>query len=137
MKKIIITLSMVAIIVACNQNDTSNTSEAEGANPEQPAADAPAAEKSLSDNPDYQKGLELEAKSDCATCHKLDEKLVGPSFKDIAQKYANADQAMIDTLAGKIINGGAGNWGQVPMTAHPTLSKEDAQTLVKYVLLQK
>jgi cytochrome c len=81
--------------------------------------------------------LAIEAKNDCATCHKVNEKLVGPSFKDIATKYAGADQATIDTLASKVIHGGAGNWGQVPMTPHPDLAKEDAETVVKYVLLLK
>jgi cytochrome c len=90
----------------------------------------------LSSNPDYQAGLAIEAKSDCATCHKLDEKLVGPSFRDIANKYPN-DDATITMLAGKVINGGAGNWGQVPMTPHPQLSQDDAKTIVKYILLLK
>ena len=137
MKKLFITLSMVAVIVACNSNDTaSETTTDTEVTPEEQTTPA-AAETSLTDNPDYQKGLELEAKSDCATCHKIDEKLIGPSFKEIAAKYDNADQATIDSLAGKIINGGAGNWGQVPMTPHPALTKDDATALVKYVLLQK
>lgn len=136
MKKLFITLSMVAVIVACNSNDQASetTTDTEVAPAEQTTETA---STSLTDNPDYQKGLELEAKSDCATCHKIDEKLIGPAFKEIAAKYANADQATIDSLAGKIINGGAGNWGEVPMTPHPALSKDDATALVKYVLLQK
>lgn len=91
----------------------------------------------ITQDPNYQKGLAIEAKSDCATCHKINEKLVGPTFKEIANKYAGADEAMIDSLAGKVISGGAGVWGQVPMTPHPNLSREDAQTVVKYVLLLK
>ena len=82
---------------------------------------------------DYEKGLALIGSSDCLTCHKVNEKFVGPAYKDVANRYtANPDT--INMLAGKIINGGAGRWGEVPMTSHPNLSKEDAVQMVKYVL---
>lgn len=141
MKKFIVTLSFITTIIACGSNDNAaETTEAPAAGTEQGGGTTPAGTEpavvDLSSNPDYQAGLALEAKSDCATCHKLDEKLIGPSFREIANKYTN-DEATIDSLAGKIINGGAGNWGQVPMTPHPQMSKEDAKTIVKYILLLK
>jgi len=88
----------------------------------------------LSANPDYQKGIELIAKSDCLTCHKTDTKNIGPAYKDVAAKYENTD-ANVTMLAEKIIKGGTGVWGQIPMTPHPTLSEADAKALAKYVLL--
>ncbi|MFX5761018.1 c-type cytochrome, partial [Acinetobacter baumannii] len=79
-------------------------------------------------NPDYQKGLELIGKSDCLTCHKVSEKLIGPAYKDVAAKYENTPEN-IKMLAGKIIKGGQGVWGAVPMTAHPQLSEADAEQM--------
>jgi cytochrome c len=133
-KKFLLSFAVFGILVACNSG-SDNASETTTTTDTATTA-APAATDYTSD-PNYQKGLAIEAKSDCATCHKVNEKLVGPSFKDIATKYAGADQATIDTLASKVIHGGAGNWGQVPMTPHPDLAKEDAETVVKYVLLLK
>jgi cytochrome c len=82
---------------------------------------------------DQDKGLALVASSDCLSCHKVSEKLVGPAYKDVANRY-NAHPDTINKLATKIIKGGVGNWGPVPMLPHPTLSKEDAVQMVKYVL---
>jgi len=92
---------------------------------------------SPSDNPDYKKGLALVANSDCLTCHKINEAATGPSYADVAAKYAGADDAQITMLANTIIKGGVGNWGQVPMTPHPDISEADAKQMVKYVLLLK
>ena len=89
-----------------------------------------------SSNPDYQKGLEIVGKNDCMTCHKIDEKNIGPAWRDVANKYAGQDTA-VRYLANKIITGGAGVWGEVPMAPHASLSKEDAEALAKYVLLLK
>lgn len=83
-----------------------------------------------------QKGLELIGASDCTTCHKINEKNIGPAYIDVAAKY-EATQANIDTLVSKIIKGGQGVWGTVPMTPHPTVSKEDATEMVKYILSLK
>jgi cytochrome c len=93
----------------------------------------------LSNNPVYQKGLALVADpgNNCLTCHKIDEKLTGPSYRDVANKYANAPDTIISYLAGKIIKGGTGTWGEIPMTPHSDLSQEDAEAMVKYILLLK
>jgi cytochrome c len=141
-KKIILPLAFFATLIACNSNSGSDTASTEQKGDTAAAATTetttPAtASADPSADPNYQKGLEVTAKSDCATCHKIGEKLVGPAFKEIAQRYAGASEATVDSLAGKVINGGSGNWGQVPMTPHPTLSKEDATAAVKYVLLLK
>ncbi|QHT71592.1 glycosyl hydrolase [Rhodocytophaga rosea] len=75
----------------------------------------------------------LFAKSDCNTCHNKDVKTVGPAYIDIAKKYENSEQ-MNAQLVEKVIKGGAGNWGAVAMTPHPNLPKEDATTMVSYIL---
>ncbi|MFN5144392.1 MAG: c-type cytochrome [Bacteroidota bacterium] len=85
-------------------------------------------------DPVYTKGLALVGKSDCLTCHKIDDKLIGPSYKEIANKYAGAPNDAITALARTIIQGGSGNWGNVPMTPHPGISQEDAETMVRYIL---
>ncbi|HYE56242.1 MAG TPA: c-type cytochrome [Chitinophagaceae bacterium] len=85
---------------------------------------------------DYDKGLSLVASSDCLTCHQIKEKLTGPSYAEIAEKYEPTKEN-ITLLAGKIINGGSGVWGTVPMTPHDGLSQEDAEAMVKYVLSLK
>jgi cytochrome c551/c552 len=70
--------------------------------------------------------------SDCKTCHKPDEKSIGPSFKQIAEKYKN-DPSAPETLAKKIISGGSGVWGETAMAAHPGLSVGEAKQLVEYI----
>lgn len=108
-----------------------------GNNDNKPATDATGNEGQTTDiteNPDYQRGLALVGSSDCLTCHKVSEPLVGPPYVDVAKRYAG--QAGIeDSLANKIVHGGSGNWGQVPMTPHPNLSHDSAVAMVKYILL--
>lgn len=78
-------------------------------------------------------GAELIANSDCAACHNPQVKTVGPAYRAIARRYG-ADPRAKETLAQKIIDGGAGNWGQVAMTPHPDLSLADAATMAEYIL---
>ena len=78
----------------------------------------------------------LVAKSDCLTCHQILDNSTGPAYQAIAERYKDQPGA-VDTLAHKIIKGGSGNWGTVPMTAHPTISEEDAKAMAKYVLSLK
>lgn len=80
------------------------------------------------------KGAQLIAQSDCLTCHKEHDKLVGPAYADVAKKYSSAD---VDKLVDKVIKGGSGNWGDVPMTPHPSLPVSDAKEMVNYILTIK
>ncbi|WP_183576859.1 c-type cytochrome [Mucilaginibacter sp. X5P1] len=82
---------------------------------------------------DLQQGKDLVAKSDCLSCHKLDIKLVGPAYKDVAAKYP-ATEANYELLTQKVINGGSGVWGQVAMAAHPAIPPADVKKMVEYVL---
>ncbi len=81
-------------------------------------------------------GLNLIAYSDCTTCHKISESNIGPSYKEIANKYS-LTEANIDVLAKRTIKGGSGIWGNVPMTPHPDLSIDDARMMMKYILSLK
>lgn len=74
--------------------------------------------------------------SDCRTCHKDDSKLIGPAYQDVAKKYEN-NAANVKMLTEKIIQGGQGNWGEIPMAGHPNLSQEDATAMVEYILSMK
>ncbi len=76
-------------------------------------------------------------KSDCVTCHKFSERLVGPSFSAIADKYFADSSAAVTKLTGKILNGGSGSWGALPMTPHPSMSRDEALLIVKYILSLK
>ena len=129
MKKYSVAFTFLIMAAACGGGTEKKDEKA--ATPAATAA-APAANT----NPDYQKGLELVAKNDCLTCHKISEKLTGPAYKDVAAKYEN-NEATISMLAGKIIKGGSGVWGAIPMTPHATLSEDDAKQMVKYILLLK
>lgn len=79
---------------------------------------------------------DLAQKKLCTTCHAVDKKLVGPSFKEVATKYAGQKDAA-DKLAEKIIKGGAGVWGPVPMPANAAVSEAESKTLVAWILSQK
>ena len=127
MRKIFYTLAVALFLLACGGGATKNESTTETSTN---------SETKLSDNPDYTKGLALIAGSDCLTCHKVAEKNIGPAYQEVAAKYENTDDN-VEMLAGKIIKGGSGNWGAIPMTAHANLSEEDAEAMVKYILLLK
>ena len=124
MKKIMIGLMVISIFYACGDGAGAgrNTSSNE--------------KKDAAQSPEYEAGFNLVAKTGCPTCHKVDEASTGPSFKSIATKYPN-NADTYQNLALKIIKGGAGVWGQIPMTPHPEVSQEDATKMVKYIMLLK
>ncbi len=79
------------------------------------------------------RGPGLINRSDCYTCHSIQKKSIGPAFKEIADRYAD-DPSAKERLPSVIINGGKGNWGEVPMSPHPDINMEDAHTMVDYIL---
>ncbi len=79
---------------------------------------------------------DLAQKKNCMACHSADKKLVGPAYKEVASKYAGQADA-VDKLVQKVIKGGAGVWGAVPMPANAQVSEAEAKTLVAWVLSQK
>lgn len=71
--------------------------------------------------------------SDCKTCHTVENRIVGPSYNDVAGKYS-FNKENVAMLSEKVITGGAGNWGEIPMTAHVNLAKADSEKMVYYIL---
>ena len=142
MKKVFILLAISGALTACGGNSKSGGSDSTAAANQT----AKQAESSTDTNanktgtessgPSAAPGAKLIASADCNTCHKVDQKVIGPAFQDVAAKYP-ATEANIDTLANKVIRGGKGNWGDIQMAAHPTLSVSDAQQMVKYILSLK
>lgn len=78
----------------------------------------------------------LATAKNCMACHAVDKKLVGPSFKDVAAKYASQKDAT-DKLAAKILKGGGGVWGPLPMPANPAVNDAESKALAAWVLQQK
>lgn len=78
----------------------------------------------------------LAKKHNCFACHQVDKKVVGPSYKDVAAKYAG-DKGAQAKLVDKVKKGGVGVWGQVPMPPNAQVPDADVQALVKWILSQK
>ena len=79
---------------------------------------------------------DLAQKKNCMACHAIDKKLVGPAYKEVAAKYAGQKDA-VDKLTQKVMKGGSGVWGAVPMPANPQVTEAEAKQLVQWVLSQK
>lgn len=121
MKKYIGLCLIGAFLVACGGSQTAQESETNDAATTETAS---------------LKGKQLIAGSTCLGCHKEQEKLVGPAYAAVAAKYENTPEN-ITMLANKIIKGGVGVWGEVPMTAHPQINQQDAEEMVKYIFTLK
>lgn len=145
MKKVLFFIGLSLAITACGGNKTGNDSSADStnaANKTAVASNSDAAQDTAASHNGTDKasgtpaakGAQLIAGADCATCHKEQEKIVGPAFADVAEKYKSGGDAIVDTLANKIIKGGSGHWGTVAMTPHAAISMDDAKTMVKYIL---
>ena len=78
----------------------------------------------------------LATSKNCLACHAIDKKLVGPAYKDVAKKYAGQKDAA-DKLVAKVMKGGSGVWGAVPMPANTQVNEAEARKLVAWVLSQK
>lgn len=82
-------------------------------------------------------GEGLAINSNCMTCHALEQKALGPSFREIAAKYRN-DKSAQTALERKIRNGGSGTWGKMPMPATPkSISDSDIKNIVQWILSLK
>ncbi len=75
----------------------------------------------------------LAKSTNCLACHSVDNKVIGPAFKDISAKY-KGDDAAVATLTGKVKRGGAGVWGDMPMPPNAAISDADIETLVNWIL---
>lgn len=81
-------------------------------------------------------GEELFEKNDCKVCHAVDHKVVGPSYEDVAKKFAGQPGAE-ETLIQAVKNGHVGTWGQVPMPPHPSMPNSEIKTIVDWILTLK
>jgi cytochrome c len=127
-KKLAIVLSCTLFAAACgNSGETKSAKDSS-------ATSAPAAVPG-------EKALEMIAGSDCTTCHRLQEAAsgatIGPAYSKVAEKYAPAADTTIDRIVKKIIAGGSGVWGTVPMTPHPSLKEADVKEIVSYIMTLK
>jgi cytochrome c len=127
MKKTIAIFGICSVIFACGSEKSESTEETSSTTKTEEAAPATVGSAT---------GEKLISTSDCLTCHQVNSKIVGPSYVDVANKYPATDEN-IAMLAGKIIQGGSGNWGEIPMAPHPAISTEDATEMVKYILSLK
>ena len=157
MKKVILFLSAGALLAACDSGYKPDGADTARANdkPDAIVASNSTAEQALGAQSEPARaeaatmtteaahaggvalaGAKLIAGSDCLGCHQENVKVVGPAYKDVAAKYP-ATEANIAMLANRVIKGGVGHWGEIPMSPHPALSLGDAQEMVKYVLSLK
>ena len=79
---------------------------------------------------------DLAKASGCFSCHSAKEKVVGPAFSSIAEKYAG-DKDAVSTLTQSIQRGSQGKWGRIPMPAHPSLSNDELKSLASWVMSNK
>jgi cytochrome c len=132
----------VAIMASCSSNSTKSVQDtttplSQAGTDNQTGADTLGANAGSAPTTNInQKGKDLVAKTDCIGCHKDHDKLVGPSYASIAAKYPATDKN-ISYLTAKVIAGGQGVWGSVPMTPHGALAKDDVTEMVKYILTVK
>lgn len=127
MKKSALLFSLITLVVSCSKKEKVEEEEVSAFNPSPVKKEVVEGNKSLS-------GYQLITGSDCLSCHKDNDRFVGPSYAEIAAKYSDKD---IELLASKIIDGGSGVWGEVPMQSHPQISKEEAKQMVEYILSVK
>jgi len=118
-------IALMVVIASCGKKTETTATEDYGT-PEETAA--PIATVDV-----VAQGESLVNASDCKTCHHKTNKIIGPAHTDVATKY-DFTQANVTLLANKIINGGSGVWGEIPMTPHPDISLVDAEKMARYVL---
>jgi cytochrome c len=130
MKKAIFLAAIIGLLAACGGGDKDKTG-GETKKEEKPVDN--------SSNPDYQKGLTaIEKTPICFTCHKVDEKNIGPAWREVANKYASLPKdSAVNYLVHKISAGGTGVWGEAMMPPNSAVPKEDLEAIAKYILLLK
>lgn len=120
MKKLVLAGCLGMLMFSCTKKEQASVSETSA----EPVATTNA----------HLSGNQIIETLDCSGCHSVSERMIGPSYQEIADKYSEKD---MDALAAKIIEGGSGVWGSVPMQPHSQVSKEDAKKMVSYILSLK
>jgi cytochrome c len=133
-KHLVASVSLTLLLGACGGSGEKKSAAATDTTAA--STTAPAASSTAND-----KALELIAGSDCTTCHRLNQASsgsnIGPAYDQVAAKYSPAADSTVDRIVKKVISGGSGIWGTVPMTPHPQLKTEDVKTMVTYILSLK
>lgn len=121
MKKLILPLFLVTLL-AC-KSTSKTTSSADTAT-------------FTIDSAEEGRGLTLIGSHDCVTCHRIADKNIGPAFEQIAKRY-ELNNANVNKLSAKVIKGGWGNWGKVPMVPHPDTDIDSVRVMVRTILSMK
>jgi len=127
MNKLELVVGLIVLVLAVGCGSKTQSNEEDYGDPKSTS------EPVSADVDEISLGAALVKKSDCNTCHHATNTIVGPSHTDVAKKYEFTNEN-IELLAGRIISGSSGIWGQVMMTPHPDLSKDDALKMARYVL---
>jgi cytochrome c len=135
MKKTLLILGCITLAIASCGNPDSKTEESTSTTTTTASADT-ATTVSAQTTGEVLPGEKLVATADCVGCHNKTQKVIGPAYVDIAAKYPSNEEN-INKLADVIIAGSKGTWGELPMTPHPNLSKDDAKTMVTWILSLK
>ncbi|MEX2233023.1 MAG: c-type cytochrome [Cyclobacteriaceae bacterium] len=138
MKKLLLLIAMFGFFAFAIVSCGGKQEKAEGEKDEY--GEYETAEKGKDEKPEQasaddliKQGQALTDASDCKICHHQTNKLIGPAHAEVAKKY-EFTQANVTYLAGKIVTGGSGVWGEIPMTPHVDLSQADAEKMAMYVL---
>jgi cytochrome c len=138
MKKLMLLIAMFGLftcaVTSCGgKQEKAGTEEGQYGEYETAESEGDAAQEQASTEDLIKQGQALLDASDCKTCHHPTNKIIGPAHGEVAKKY-EFTQANVTYLADKIINGGSGVWGEIPMTPHVDVSQADAEKMAMYVL---
>jgi len=126
LKFTLVAFTITLVMASCGSKKTETTNTEDYGTPDESAAPVVSVDV-------IAQGESLVKASDCKTCHHPTNKIIGPSHTDVAKKY-EFTQANVTLLANKIISGGSGVWGEIPMTPHPDIAQADAEKMARYVL---
>jgi cytochrome c len=125
MKNVIMSLICI-IIFGCNSNNKKYSNSTS-------ATDSLINSAGNIADSNYREGARLIAANDCLTCHRVEQKIVAPSYREVAAKY-HFNEGNVENLSHSIIYGSKGLWGNKEMTAHSTLDPKDAKEMARYIL---
>lgn len=117
------------LIFACNSNEATKKKYTDTTS----ATDSIINSAGNTADSNYREGARLIAANDCFTCHRIEQKIVGPSYREVAAKY-HFNEGNVENISHSIIHGSKGLWGDKEMTAHSNIDIKDAEKMVRYIL---
>lgn len=133
MKKIVLVSILILVFISCEKKEI-NIPNMNNVSTSSPIQNIETENNNKKEENKNLQGYKLIQNSDCMSCHKDNGKMIGPSYIEIADRYNENDK---NTLAQRVIEGSSGVWGQIPMSPHPSLSKEEVIKMVEYILSLK